>query len=149
MRTGNEMGQNARDLAKAGGYIFGVGFLLASVAFAGASALRELPNAPVFNWVAELIEPASTQETRLSQALINSREIKAALAKPIPRPEPLPPITAKLTYGHLRPGGSGATAQNFERLKLPKAALEANAMVDQPNHLRANSAIITDLHRVY
>jgi hypothetical protein len=98
---------------------------------------------------AELIEPASTQETRLSQALINSREIKAALAKPIPRPEPLPPITAKLMYGHLRPGGSGATAQNFERVKLPKAALEANAMVDQPNYLRANSATITDLHRVY
>ena len=34
------MSQDARDLAKAGGYILGVGLLLGSVAFAGASALR-------------------------------------------------------------------------------------------------------------
>ena len=73
------------------------------------------------------------------------RCINDNLAKPIPRPEPLPPITAKLAYGHLRPGGHGATAQNFERLKLPKAALKSNAMVDQPNHFRASSAVIPEL----
>ena len=143
------MRRNAHDLAKAGGYILGVGLLLGSVAFAGATALRELPHSPIFNsWAVDLIEPAASQETRLSQALINSREIKAALAKQIPRPEPLPPITAKLAYGHLRPGGSGATALNFEKSKLPKAPLDAQAM-DAPNRFRASSAVVSDLHKVY
>ena len=142
------MRRNAHDLAKAGVYILGVGLLLGSVAFAGGTALRELPNSPIFNWAADLIEPAASQETRLSQALINSREIKASLAKQIRRPEPLPPITAKLAYGHLRPGGSGATALNFEKSKLPKAALDAQAM-DGPNRFRASSAVVSDLHKVY
>jgi len=146
------MSQNARDLVKAGGYILGVGVLLASVALAGASALRELPNAPVFNWMAELIEPASTQETRLSQALINSREIKAALAKPIPRPEPLPPITAKLTYGHLRPGGSGrprktSSGRNSQKQRwsqmqwLIKQTISVRAAPSFPSFIECTSAV--------
>ena len=142
------MHQSARDLAKAGVYILGVGLLLGSVAFAGATALRELPNSPILNWAADLIEPTATQETRLSQALINSMEIKAALAKQIRRPEPLPPITANLAYGHLRPGGSELTAQHFEKLKLPKAALDSHAM-DRPGQFRSSSAVIPDLHKVY
>lgn len=143
------MSANTRDLAKAGVYILGIGLLLGSVALAGASAFRELPHSLVFNWAANLIEPAGTQETRLSQALTNSREIKAALAKPISRPEPLAPITAKLAYGHLRPGGSGTSAHHAEKLRLPKAALEAKAMVDGSNHFRASSAVVPELHRVY
>ena len=142
------MRRNAHDLAKAGVYILGVGLLLGSVAFAGATALRELPNSPIFSWAADLIEPSATQETRLRQALINSREIKAALAKQIQRPEPLPPITAKLAYGHLRPGGSGLTAQHFEKLKLPTAALDSHAM-DRPDQFRSSSAVIPELHKIY
>ena len=142
------MRQSARDLAKAGVYILGVGLLLGSVGFAGAKAFKELPHSPVFMWAADLIEPGANQPTRLSQAMINSREIRAALAKPIPRPEPLPPITAKLAYGHLRPGGSGVTAQHFEKLKLPKAALDSQAM-DRPDQFRSSSAVIPDLHKVY
>ena len=142
------MRRNAHDLAKAGVYILGVGLLLGSVAFAGATALRELPHSPIFSWAVDLIEPAASQETRLSQSLINAREIKAALAKQIPRPEPLLPIAAKLAYGHLRPGGSGTTGLSFEKSKLPKAALDAQAM-DGPNRFRASSAVVSDLHKVY
>ena len=142
------MHQSARDLAKAGGYILSVGLLLGSVAFAGTAALRELSHSSIFNWAADLIEPRATQETRLSQTLISSREIKAALARQIPRPEPLPPITAKLAYGHLRPGGSGLSAQHLEKLNLPKATLDSHAM-HRPDQFRSSNTVIPDLHKAY
>ena len=138
---------HARDLVNTGVYIFSVGLLLGSVAFIGATALRALPHSAIFALAAEIIEPAATQETRLSQALVNSRLIKTALAKQIPRPEPLPPITAKLADVYLRPGGGVATAHNFEKSKLQKAGLDALAL-DGSNR-RASGAVIPDLHRVY
>ena len=84
--------------------------------------------------------------TRLSLVVDNAREIRAALAKPAPPRLPLPPITAKLAYGHLKNGKSPA----LRRLNIPKAGLDAmasgaGASIDTRGALPAP----VELHRVY
>ena len=141
--------QNTRDLAKAGTYLVAIGLLFGSFAVAGA-ALRDLPDSPFFGWATAALEPSTElQATRVSQVVANAREIRAALAKPIPRPEPLTPITAKLAYGHLKPGGNGASAVTQRKPKLPKAGMEAMAMDTSPSSFRASSTVMPELHKVY
>ena len=142
----------SNDLAKMGTYFIGVALIVSSFAFAGTAALRELPESPLFGWATSALSPApETHQTRLSQAVANAREIRAALAKPIPRPVPLPPITAKLAYGHLKPGGNGAiSVANVDRKpKLPKAGMDAMAMSVSSSNYRASSAVVPEMHRVY
>ena len=134
--------QDARDLTKIGSYMVAVVVLVSSFAMAGMAALS--PESPLLGWAATALEPSEKHVTRLDQAVANAREIRAALAKPIPRPEPLPPITAKLAYGHLKPGGTGAVAER----KLPSASMNAMAM-DVSSSYRASSATIPEMHKVY
>ena len=43
--------------------------------------------------MSRLAAPDQRSETKLAESIANAREIRAALAKPIPQPEPLGPIT--------------------------------------------------------
>ena len=101
------MRETTRNFSHLGAYVFGTALLFSSFALAATIVLREFADTPFVSWTAAVLEPAPKEPTRLSVAVTNAREIRAALAKPIPGPDPLPPITAKLAYGHLKPGGKG------------------------------------------
>jgi hypothetical protein len=104
-----------------GGLLTGVGFLAQHVT---ASTAWQ-------SWIAQLDSEEDGMLTHLHLAAENAREIRAALAKPMPSQQPLPPVTAKLAYGHLKGGrpktGKKPAAASRTIPKLPKAALEAMA----------------------
>ena len=125
-------------LAAIGGALVLGGMLLAERATANG----------VFAGMASFLETEPERApTRLSIAVENAREIQAALAKPIPPPAPLQPITAKLAYGHLKSGARAAQ----HRPKLPKAAMDAMASADTGAELPRSQAVPVrvELHRVY
>ena len=64
------------------------------------------------------------EKTILDERIATAREIKEALRRPIPRPEPLGPITAKLA----NPQSSKMASAPNKKIKLPQAALDAMAM---------------------
>ena len=64
------------------------------------------------------------EKTVLDERIATAREIKEALRRPIPRPEPLGPITAKLA----NPQGSKMASSPGKKIKLSQAALDAMAM---------------------
>jgi len=138
------MNQNCRDLANAGLYLCALILIAGSVAYASASAVGEGPA------LVSAATPgnASAPPTRIREVVSGAREIRAALAKPIPRPEPLPPITAKLAYGHLKPG---AAAHVSARQRMPaRDQAGHNAMArDVSFNFRASSAVAPELHKVY
>lgn len=76
-------------------------------------------------------EPSVAEKTVLDQRIATARQIKAALHKPVAKPEPLTPITAKRTNG---PSAKlvGETYRrpklSRERPKLSREALDAMAM---------------------
>jgi len=67
----------------------------------------------------------------------SSREIRQALSKPIPRPEPLGPITAKLarsleaTTLAAKPKLSKQAADAFASADLPTVSSRTNAVPDR------------------
>ena len=73
----------------------------------------------------EVVAAQSRREkTFLDERIAAAREIKEALRRPIPRPEPLGPITARLA----NPQGSKMASAPDKKIKLPPAALDAMAM---------------------
>jgi hypothetical protein len=72
------------------------------------------------------------EKTILDGRIASAREIKESLRRPIPRPEPLGPITAKLAS----PRGSAVVAASVpeKKIKLPRAALNAMAMDQSSSH---------------
>jgi len=64
------------------------------------------------------------EKTVLDERIATAREIKEALRRPLPRPEPLGPITAKLA----NPQGSKMASAPEKKIKLPQTALDAMAM---------------------
>jgi hypothetical protein len=144
------MQQNARDLAHAGIYLCCLAAIFAFVILATAAAVREAPKSALFEWAhfdREALE--ENQRTRVSEAIKNAREIRAALATPVPGPSPLPPITAQVAYGHLKPGGKTQVIARDQRRRLPKAALEAFAMDGMFSNSNANRPVSPEMHRVY
>jgi hypothetical protein len=81
--------------------------------------------AVVINAGAGLSQTAEIEKTLLDYRVESSREIRQALAKPIPRPEPLGPITAKLA-------GSIEATKLAAKPKLSKQARDAFANADLP-----------------
>jgi hypothetical protein len=75
------------------------GLLFAFLTYIAVLAVPVLAvGAALSNVSLESLESRAASErerTILDERIANAREIKAALSKPIPRPEPLPPITAK------------------------------------------------------
>lgn len=142
------MRQNTRDLSHAGAYVLALGILFGSMVFAGATALTDSTSLSLVNWVKNLEHSAPQEQTRLSLASENAREIRAALAKPIPKLEPLAPITAKLAYGHLKPGGSGSTAITVHASKR-KDGMDAVAINLSSSTFRGSSTVAPELHKIY
>jgi hypothetical protein len=69
-------------------------------------------------------QSAKRERTLLNDRIANAREIKRALARPLPKPDPLPPISAKLANpnpGRLSPSVKSAP-------KVSPEALNAMAM---------------------
>lgn len=142
------MRQHARDLAHAGIYLCLLVGLLGGTAIALPSFLSQIHQTPT--WAAAALESTPQDTTRISHVVSTARQIRSALAKPIPGPQPLPPITAKLAYGYLKPGGKGAISIAAPRKpRLPQAALDAMAMDVSATNFRAGSAVIPELHKVY
>ena len=84
------------------------------------------------------------ERNKISHMVESSREVRAALAKPVLRP-PLAPITASVERGYLRPGARSHAARPK---KIPRRALDAiaqGAPTESPP--RANPQV--DLHKIY
>jgi len=89
---------------------------------------------------------ARNEQTRLAIVAANAREIRAALAKPVARPEPLGPIREKAANAM---GGPKAIAQQTVRPTLSREARNAEAMnAFASDHFGASStAYAYDRHR--
>jgi hypothetical protein len=74
----------------------------------------------------ELPQQAQREPTLLDQRIDSAREIRAALAKPLPRSEPLPSITARVTHVV----GSRVVASKVDRRKLMDEARGAFASIE-------------------
>lgn len=142
------MRQHARDLAHTGTYLCCLGVLVAGVAYGAVASTTSIPNM-LSDWLSPSLVASESPPTRLSVAVANAREIRETLGKPVPGPAPLPPITAKLAYGHLKPGENGHAATAEKKPKLPKNGLDAMAMDVSANSFRASSAVIPEMHKVY
>lgn len=142
------MSQDIRDLRNTGLYLLALVVAAALLLACGALMSQRIGLHTAAQAVASLIvdeepEPA----TKLSIAIENAREIRAALAKPVPGPEPLPPITAKLAHGNLK-GGKGARPHHAA--KLPKdEAMDALASADISMTPQPSPPPKIELHRVY
>ena len=141
--------QHLRDLVHAGFYLLALGALLGGLTFVATAALTSLSGSMPHEWSADSDPQEDSQETRISRVVANAREIQAALANPIPGPAPLAPITAKLAYGHLKPGAQGSQTTEHRKPKIPKAALDAMAMDRSSIKRQAFSAPPPELHKVY
>jgi hypothetical protein len=101
----------------------------AFLAYCGVAAAlvicSSLSLAFVINAGAGLSQTAEIEKTLLDYRVESSREIRQALSKPIPRPEPLGPITAKLARSVEAP-------KLAAKPKLSKQATDAFASADLP-----------------
>ena len=146
------MRQGARELAHAAIYLCGVGALVAGIAYAIGSSSASVVGT-FFSWAAPLLDSPEPQPNRLSIMVANAREIRQALARPVPGPEPLPPITAKVAYGHLRPGGKGQVIMAEKKPKLPMKGFNAMAMSTGPKGALEARVVtrnaVPEVHKVY
>ncbi len=145
--TNMQIRQHARDLAKAGFYLCCIVGLVSTAVRAGSAARQEPTEWIDLGWVSPSSERSDPAPTRISTVVANAREIREALAKPIPRPDPLPPITAKLAYGHLKPGGKGMLAVAGKKTKVKHEALDA--MAQDTSWHRSSSIVAPELHKIY
>ena len=139
---------HSRDLVSAAAYVVAVAAVVASLAFLPAP--WTLVTLATIDTGSAIFETQPPQPTRLNEAVANAREIREALARPIPGPPPLPPITAQIAYGHLRPGGKGYAGNEQAKPRLPQAARDAMAMDNLSNQFyRGNKPVMPELHKVY
>ncbi len=143
------MSQDARDLRNVGLYLIALAMVGGALVLGGVVLSERATASGTLAELASFLEPEpDPAPTRLSIAVENARAIQAALAKPIPPPAPLQPITAKLAHGHLKPGSRVAQPH---RPKLPKAAMNAMASADAGVETPRPQAtpVRVELHRVY
>lgn len=104
--------------------------------------------------IARLVEgPAGKLESRRAKSLLDeriatAREIRAALARPLPPMPPLPPITAKLA----NPNGSKAVVQSafdMPKRKLSPEARNSMAQVIEPQFVPQTFIEPTYVPRTY
>lgn len=154
------MHQDARDLAHAGLYLLSLALLLAGGYFGGAHAISHYAE-PVRIATITAILPETPDPTRLSINVATAREVRAALAKPIPGIPKLEPIAAKVAFGHYRPGGKDYMTAGIQQPKptartkrpsFPREALDAMAMQPAPVHagfgVHQQTYVTPDKHRV-
>ena len=133
------MRDDIRDLLNAGIYICAVGILSGGIVLGAGSLYQTIAATGEPDVVAEVQEP-----TRIAVAVRNAREIRAALATPIARPQPLPPMTAK--PANAVPPSIMAYQKPKKLPKLSSEAMNAMAM-DTPRTTSLNPEF--DRHKVY
>jgi hypothetical protein len=139
------MSQHIRDLRNAGLYLVALVAVAAGLLACGALLSQRVGAHTFVRAMASLIELDEPEPpTRLSIAIENAREIRAALAKPVLGPDPLPPVTAKLAHGQLK---SGRAAARPHALKLPQEAMDAMASAGHAAVRPAPPRV--ELHKVY
>ena len=75
----------------------------------------------VMNLPLEIPEQMQEGRTRLDQKMEDSREIRGALAKQLPPPEPLPRVTAHVRSARTRVASPQSTAIHRNRIKARNA----------------------------
>ena len=126
------MNQDVRDLRNAGLYVFVLTALAGALVIGGGIAGNRVASSSTLQSIASIFDSdGDHSKTRVSVAVANARKIRAALEKPIPPRQALPPITAQLAIGALRPGSRMAEMQT-KVPKLPRAAMDAMASADPP-----------------
>jgi hypothetical protein len=98
-------------------YVAVVGFALASI----ASALTAVMNA-----AAGTAQQTQRERTLLDVRMDSAREIRQALARPVPRPAPLPPLPTRVT----RAFGSTVAASIMHQSQLTDVARDAFATME-------------------
>ena len=83
--------------------------------------------------------PDQRLETMLAERIANAREIRAALAKPIPQPEPLGPITKQ--------AATERTNEPVETKSKPKLSIQARQAHASARYRHSYQSY--DRHRVY
>jgi hypothetical protein len=151
------MRQNPRDLTNAAIYLTVLGMLVGATALGAGVVANVLASTPALQTISAVLEPNKEEEqSRMSQMIENSREIRAALAKPPPQRPPLQPITAKLAHGKLRTAARPAPEAAPRRApKRPREAMDAMAQgaphmwqrQSTPSAVRANPQF--EWHKVY
>jgi hypothetical protein len=151
------MHQHYRDLAHPGTYLLCLALLIVGGTYGSVYAFTS--SGQDFLESVLPLNADDDQRTRIGEVVATAREVREALARPLPPLEKLPPITATVAYGHLRPEGNGqlaiAAQKRKERRSIRKEAMEANAMVldfsSTSNHLqrRPAKAVVPELHKVY
>jgi hypothetical protein len=148
---GGQMRQNARDLTSAGIYLVAICALVASVVLSAAVVANAVASGPAWQTISALLEPNKEEEqTKMSQMIESSREIRAALAKPPPPRPPLQPVTASVAHGTLL--AKGRRSHPHQVSKLPPEAMDAMARVQEPAMPRISPVSINptfDRHKVY
>ena len=91
----------------------------------------------------EAARRAEREKTVLKERLESAREIRRALARPVPPPDPLPPITAKPANPPDQPNlaASGVSKEKPRKLKIPATARNAMAMgtrADVPRRIQTH-----------
>jgi hypothetical protein len=94
----------------------------------------------VVNGAAGLSQAPERDSSVLAQRVQDARDIRAALARPVPHPEPLPPITARPAHAV-----SAMTASRPARRVLSQQARDAFAS-DEPAPSRTQSYPTYDRH---
>jgi hypothetical protein len=93
---------------------------------------------------AAIARQSEREKTRLDERIAAARSIKQALTKPVPRPEPLPPITAKPEYA----AAKAAAAAKVTQRKLSAEARDAMASTDFSAQSPTQPAVVYDRHAV-
>ena len=143
------MSQDTRDLRNAAFYIVTLLALAGGLVLGGVLSAKRVDASAAMQAIASVFDGDETQvPTRLSVSVERAREIRAALERPIPPLEPLPPITAKVAHGHIKSGKHAARPA-----QLPKAALDAMASAEIPASQTAQAPRASlprvEMHRVY
>jgi hypothetical protein len=140
------MPQYGRDLTGVTAYFAAIAMLLGGIAWGVATAADALASSPAAQALSALLEADNDAErSKISHMIESSREIRAALAKPVLR-RPLPPITASVERGHLRPGAGRHASR--PKSKIPREALDAMAQGMWTASPRRTDPQF-DLHKVY
>jgi hypothetical protein len=69
-----------------------------------------------------ITQRASLEQTLLDQRVNNARDIRKALKKPLPSPEPLPAITASVQHASSSPSNSGGRTVLNRSAGMPNQA---------------------------
>lgn len=117
-------------------YVGVVGFALAGIAF-GLTAVVKAATGTA--------QQTQRERTLLDVRMESAREIRQALAKPIPHPTPLPPMTTRVT----RAIGPTVAASNRDHAQLMDVARDAFANIEPVSFVaQPNAYAASDRHTV-